>query len=116
MAAVVVVQPFGLNAPPSGTTTGPALPGPPLWMCETSGFVIPLIFVKAQQTFVPVIVIEAWPLPAGAPFGTSTPPVSFVTKVFVDELRPSAAAGRTTSATTPATRTRRRPTDALPGP
>src|SRR5262245_41813800 len=93
------VQPLALNAAPSGTTIGPALPAGALWICEASGLSIPLK-VNFQQTFLPLIVIVAVPLPVGEPFGTSALPDIFAFSVAVPPALASAKAGArpTTSA------------------
>src|SRR5207248_8244486 len=93
----------------------PDLPDGALWMWAAVGLSIPFSPVNFQQTFVPLIVMAAVPCPAGAPFGTSTPPVILTVSV-VPAVAPSTAAGTATAATAAMIApivTRRRPTIAL---
>src|SRR5438132_498044 len=52
-------------------------------MWAAVSWLMPVSLVKAQQTFLPLIVIVAVTLPAGAPFGTSYLPASATTNLVV---------------------------------
>src|SRR5581483_1678189 len=90
--AVEATQPLGLYFAPSGTTTGPDVPGLPLWMWAATGMPIPLTWIL-QQTFVPLKVIVASPAPPAAPFGTSAEPRSDASSLPERAAVASAATG-----------------------
>src|SRR5262245_58511801 len=75
------MQPLPLYAPPNGTTTGPATPGPPLWMCAAVS-VVTFEALISQQTDLPLIFTSAVPEPSGSPLGVSALPVSMACSEF----------------------------------
>src|SRR5215217_4726735 len=62
------------------TTTGPATPAAPTWMCAAvAGRSIPAALISQQTSSCPgLTVMVAMPLPSGSPAGTSAAPVSSV--------------------------------------
>src|SRR3954470_14159871 len=106
-------QPEALYVPPNGTTTGPAVPLPPLWMCAAVGVPPrPLTFLNDQQAvaFLAFRWMTAVPLPADGPFfGASAPPVSLAdTTGLIDAWAAKAASGTATSTSVTAIATRAR--------
>src|SRR2546429_9877495 len=93
------MQPFALYAPPNGTTTGPAMPGRPLWMWAAVGVPIPRTPTNDQQTvpFAAFKCTTASPEPVGDPFGVSAEPLSFAETTGVIEA--DAAAANTSAVT-----------------
>src|SRR4051794_35139290 len=85
-------QPSRLEAAPSGTTTGPATPAAPLWMCAAFGVAM-FLKVNSQQTLPPEIVIWALPEPLASPFGVSAFPVRVASSFPFDPPAARATAG-----------------------
>src|SRR5262245_28041749 len=95
------MQPLPLYAPPNGTTTGPATPGPPLWMCAAVS-VVTFDALISQQTDLPLIFTSAVPEPSGSPLGVSALPVSTACREFPPLWLAPAAAVTAINATTAA--------------
>src|SRR3954453_3403173 len=106
-------QPEALYVPPNGTTTGPAVPFPPLCIWAAVGVPPrPLTFLNDQQAvaFVAFRWTTAVPLAADGPFfGASAPPVSLAdTTGLIDAWAARATSGTATSTSTTAIGTRTR--------
>src|ERR687888_429735 len=74
-AARAETQPRRRNFVPNGTTTGPAVPRRPLWMCAARGG--PILFSRKTQQTLRVFAFSlmiALPLPFGSPLGRSAAP------------------------------------------